>query len=243
MKVLLVEGDAQYAQWLAEKLGAAGFRIHVVLPDAGTFASEEAQAALAAIIDADRDGVEAWEAIRRARSAGMEAPLLVISGRENWREKVDCLNAGADDYLVKPVRSEEISARLRAVIRRSAGRCGDRFIYGPLTVDLRERVAWLNDQLLDLTRNEFRLASRMIMWPERVHATGEILELIRQSGGEGPCSTNAVEVLVTRLRRKIGRDTIRTVRGVGYQLAAADQIAGAGLFADPLPKRVANPRH
>lgn len=243
MKVLLVEGDAHYAQWLAEKLGAAGFRIQVVPPEAGTFASREAQAALAAIIDADRDGLEAWEAIRRARSSGIEAPLLVISGRENWREKVDCLNAGADDYLVKPIRSEEISARLRAVIRRSAGRCGDRFVHGPLTVDLRERVAWLDDQLLDLTRNEFRLASRMVMWPERVHATSEILELIRQSANDGTCSANAVEVLVTRLRRKIGRETIRTVRGVGYQLAAADQINGTGLAAFQQPKRAASPRH
>ena len=227
MKILLVDGDAHYAQWLAEKLGAAGFRIQVVLPEAGTFASEAARTALATIIDADAGGINAWQAVRRARNAGIDAPILVISGREDWRVKVDCLNAGADDFLVKPVRSEEISARLRAVIRRSAGRCGDRINYGPLAIDLRERVAWLDEQLLDLTRNEFRLVSRMMMWPERVHLSGDILALIRQSEAGVTGSTNAVEVLVTRLRRKIGRDTIRTVRGVGYRLAAADEIGRA----------------
>lgn len=217
MKVLLVEGGYDYTNWLAAKLAESGFRPVPVVLAPGLFRSEPCQQVVATIIDADREGLSPGAVVRRARDAGHDVPVLVISGREDWREKVETLDAGADDYLVKPIRSEEIAARLRALIRRGSAQTRDRIERGPLAIDLKARVAWLEGQGLDLTRNEFRLLRHLLMWPENIHSPDDIRGYIQQPSNCN--SLNSVEVLVARLRRKIGRETIRTVRGVGYRLS------------------------
>lgn len=217
VKVLLVEGAQSYAAWLAARLSDAGFRPTTLPVAPGIFRSDACRQAAAVIIDADREDLLPSQVVRRARDAGHDVPLLVISGREDWREKVDALDAGADDYLVKPVRSEEIAARLRALIRRSAGQTTDRITMGSLAIDLRARLAWLDDRPLDLTRNEFRLLRQLLMQPDCIHSPDDIRGVVQQPNN---CSSiNAIEVLVARLRRKIGREAIRTIRGVGYRLA------------------------
>lgn len=218
MKVLLVEGAREYSDWLATRLSEVGFRPVTVAIAPGLFRTEPCQQVSATIIDADREGLLPSQVVRRAREAGHNVPVLVISGREDWREKVESLDAGADDYLVKPIRSEEIAARLRALIRRSAAQTSDRIEKGRLAIDLKARAAWLEGQGLDLTRNEFRLLRHLLMWPENVHTADDIRGYIQQPSNCN--SVNAVEVLVARLRRKIGRETIRTIRGVGYRLSA-----------------------
>jgi two-component system, OmpR family, response regulator len=217
VKVLLVEGGQAYAAWLGTKLLDAGFSPVSMVATPGLFRSEIARQVVATIIDADREGQIPGQIVRRARDAGYDAPLLVISGREDWREKVDAFDAGADDYLVKPIRSEEIAARLRALVRRAAGQTSDLIAVGPLAINLKARTACLAGHGLNLTRNEFRLLRHLLMWPESIHTSDDIRGLIQQAGNCG--SSNAVEVLVARLRRKIGKDAIRTIRGVGYRLA------------------------
>lgn len=217
MKVLLIEENQQACSWFAAKLSAAGFRLHSSEPVEQSFRSEQARTASATIVDAPSGGLAPNHIVRRARELGHSAPILVISELENWREKVCSLDAGADDFLVKPVRSEEIVARLRALIRRSAGQASGRVINGALKLDLKQNNIWLAGECLDLTRNEYRLLRHFMLSPERSHTAEEIREMIQQPGIE--TSINAVEVLIARLRRKVGKETIRTIRGIGYRLA------------------------
>ena len=221
MQILIVAGDDLYAKWLRDRLSIANFSPHVVTADSAEFYVDSTGQILATIVDADHKYRNIAETIRKLRGTGHSAPILVISGREDWREKVESLDAGADDYLVKPVRSEEISARLRAMIRRFVGRSIDRLIHGRLALDLKMKSVWLDDDQLDLTRNEFRLLSRMLLWPERTFTIDDILALLRSPTSTSIQSVNAVEVLINRLRRKVGHQRIRTVRGIGYRLGPA----------------------
>ena len=144
-------------------------------------------------------------------------PLIVLSAAGDWRAKVECLDAGADDYLVKPVRSEEVAARVRAVVRRALGNTTNRFMVGDFVFDLSSKCAWLGERCLDLTSTEFRLLRLFLMRPEDVHSHEEIHEALHRGGSH--CSPNAVEVQIARLRRKIGKAMIQTVRGMGYRYA------------------------
>jgi len=156
-------------------------------------------------------------AVRHLRAGGLNQPLIVLSDWANWRERVDCLDAGADDYLIKPVRSEEVAARLRAIIRRSAGIASDCLIAGEISLDLKSRVATLRGERLILSRNEFRLLQALMLKAGKLLSHAEIHELLYARAPDR--TLNAIEVHVARLRRKIGKEHIVTVRGIGYGIA------------------------
>jgi len=218
MRLLLIEHDRTFGGWLAERLSASGFG--VIRNDSAEQALRDGfmERATAVIIDVGPSGLEGPALIRPIREAGHEQPVLILSARAGWREKVESLDAGADDYLIKPVRPEEVAARLRAVIRREAGSCNDRIALGEIELDLKGMNAWLAGQLLELTRNEFRLLRLFLLREGRVLAHHEIRDHLYANARDR--SLNAVEVHVARLRRKIGRDKIRTIRRVGYRLDA-----------------------
>jgi two-component system, OmpR family, response regulator len=155
--------------------------------------------------------------VRALREAGLEQPIAVLSAQSDWRERVASLDAGADDYMVKPMRAEEMEARLRAIIRRAAGSARDRIAAGGIEIDLKSRSATLAGREVALTRNEFRLLRLFLLDPERSYSCEEIGRLLYTD--RRARSGNAVEVHIARLRRKIGRERIRTVRGVGYRFA------------------------
>lgn len=216
MKVRLVESEMQYSSWLVDKLVQAGFRMEV--SHAAEIARGQAAPGhvCATIFDMASAGPPPSMLVRRLRDHGEPSPIMVISEADSWRERVHSLDAGADDFIVKPVRSEEICARLRALVRRTAGQTSDRLSSDGLEFSLRQNTATLHGEPLDLTHNELRLLRHMLLWPDRTHTAEEIGLIVQQANCAN--STNAVEVLVARLRKKIGHDRIRTIRRVGYRL-------------------------
>jgi two-component system, OmpR family, response regulator len=156
------------------------------------------------------------QSVRRLRNAGCALPIAVVSPQCSWRERVEALDAGADDFIEQPFRAEELAARLRALIRRASGNPSDTFAVGDLSIDLKSRSAAVGGVELILTRHEFRLLRLFLLDPARSFSGEEIKSQLYS--GQSARSGNAVEVHIARLRRKIGHDRIRTVRGVGYRL-------------------------
>jgi len=217
LQVVLIEGDplSSSTGWLAEKLAGHGFIACRETPDRCARERRTFDGSRAVVLDLGTGTGPAADHVRLIRRAGLEQPCLVLSAHDDWRDKIECLDAGADDYVVKPVRSEEVAARLRAMIRRASGNATDRFESGDLVLDLRVRCAWLADRCLDLTRNEFRLLRMFLLEPGKVMTHQEIHRQLYPDRAD--CSTNAIEVQIARLRRKIGRTRIRTIRGLGYR--------------------------
>lgn len=225
MRLLLIDDDVEQAIRLSDRLAQSGFVArHASSPDQ-VVAYDMAAGAAAVLLDRGRDTSPTGPIVQALRKARIDQPLIVLSARDDWREKVDCLDAGADDFLLKPVRSEEISARLRAIIRRSAGVPTDRIRLGGFDLDLKTRCAWLDGHCLNLTRNEFRLLRQFMLYPDSIHTHADVLDQLNP--GRARPSANAVEVLIGRLRRKIGAERIVTLRGVGYRFEVDRTATGA----------------
>lgn len=223
MRLLLIGDDLEQAARFSDRLARFGFVVrHAQSPDQA-MVHGMAQGAAAVVLDRGRNASPAGPVARALREANIDQPLMVLSARDDWREKIDCLDSGADDFLLKPIHSEEISARLRAIIRRSKGVPTDIIKIGCFALDLKARCAWRNGQCLNLTRNEFRLLRQFMFRPDSLLAHSDVLDQLNP-GGARP-STNAVEVLIGRLRRKIGSNHITTIRGVGYRFMAGHEEA------------------
>ncbi|MGE5722784.1 MAG: winged helix-turn-helix domain-containing protein [Sphingomonadales bacterium] len=215
MQVLLIGTDPGESRILAKRLAPAGFvALHADSPEQAVRNGFN-QRAVAVIVALGLGASNAATIVRSLREAGMDQPLIVLAARGGWREKIECLDCGADDYLLKPVHSEEIAARLRAIIRRSAGSATDRISVGGIDLDLKTRCAWLEGKCLNLTRNEFRLLRLFMLLPGRNLKHSEIQDQLHP--GMADRSINALEVQIARLRRKVGRQRILTVRGIGYR--------------------------
>lgn len=219
MHLLLIEDEAGSSGMLADRLMRCGFKPQRVSSAQAAIEAAKEDRAAALVYDQSHNGLPAAIAVRPLRDAGVELPLIVLSPRGDWRDKVESLDAGADDYLVKPIHSEEVAARLRAVIRRTAGLSSDRIRFGNIEVGLKARCAWLEGQCLNLTRSEFALLRQFMLRKDDTLTRDEIGAAV---SAHETLSPNAVEVLITRLRRKLGPDRIRTVRGIGYRLVALD---------------------
>lgn len=215
MRFLLIGSDRTQSGWLAEKMEGIGFVARLAQSSEQALANGMADDAAAVLLDSGLSASASAPVVRQLRQGGVEQPLIVLSARGDWRDKVECLDAGADDFLLKPVRSEEIAARLRALIRRGAGKGSNHIRHGGLDLDLQARCAWLDGSCLNLTRNEFRLLRLFMLHPQSILSHSDLLDQLNP-GGARP-SINAAEVQIARLRRKIGAGLIRTVRGVGYR--------------------------
>jgi len=214
VQVVLIERDSTCTGWLADRLGSHGFIPVLDEAPSGVPSSEACEGSRAIVLDLGAE-IAAAGLIDRIRRTGIKQPCLVLAAHDSWRDKIESLDAGADDYVVKPIRSEEIAARLRAVIRRSSGNSTGLIQIGGLKLDLRVRCAWIDGKSLNLTRNEFRLLRLFLLEPENVMTHQEIFRQL-YPGRQEP-SLNGVEVLIARLRRKIGSDRIKTIRGLGYR--------------------------
>jgi len=157
------------------------------------------------------------------RAAGRTLPVLILTARDGWSDKVEGFRAGADDYLTKPFRVEELVMRLRALARRAAGHAAPRVACGPLSYDAQTGQFELDGLPLRLTALEWRVLSALILRKESVIERLELLDRVYENDADP--DSNSLEVIVARLRRKIGRDLIETVRGRGYRLTA-DAAAG-----------------
>lgn len=172
----------------------------------------------AAVLDIGLPKRNGVAVLRAWRAAGRGLPVLILTARDGWSEKVEGFKAGADDYLVKPFRMEELVMRLRALVRRAAGHAAPLITCGRLAFDAQLGTFTLDGLPLRLTALEWRVLSCLVLRKDHVVARPELFERVYE--GETEVESNSVEVIVARLRRKIGHDVIETVRGHGYRLTA-----------------------
>lgn len=214
MRVLMVEDEAGIARDVLRALTHAGFAAEHLADGAAAWERGGTEPFDAAILDLNLPGIDGLSLLRRWRAEGVRFPILVLSARASWSVRVEAIDAGADDYLVKPFAMEELLARLRAILRRGAGMAGNLLQAGGLALDTRARRLTSEGRPVELTPLEFRLVAYLLHHAGRaVHQT-ELMEHLYAD--EADRQDNAVEALIARLRRKIGAAAIRTRRGHGY---------------------------
>ena len=218
MKLLVVEDEALLRHHLLTRLGEQGHVVDAVAD------AEEALYRVAeynhdlAIVDLGLPGMGGLELIRTLREQGKQFPILILTARGNWQNKVEGLAAGADDYVVKPFQFEELEARLNALLRRSFGFVQSTISAGPLVLDINRKQALLSDESIALTAYEYRILEYLMRHQQQVVAKERLIEQLYPDDEER--DPNVIEVLVGRLRRKLDSGTgfkpIDTVRGQGY---------------------------
>lgn len=214
MRVLVVEDEDGIARDVLRALAYAGFAAEHVADGSAAWERGGTEPFDAAILDINLPGMDGLSLLRRWRAEGVRYPILVLSARAAWAMRVEAIDAGADDYLVKPFAMEELLARLRAILRRGAGVAANMLCAGDLLLDTRARRLTSEGRPVELTPLEFRLVAYLLHHAGRaVHQT-ELMEHLYADDADR--QDNAVEALVARLRRKIGPEAIRTRRGHGY---------------------------
>lgn len=216
MRVLLCEDDEQIAQSLAVTLEKSGFRVDRERNGETVLYRGETEEFDAVILDLGLPQMDGLTVLRRWRRAGRLMPVLILTARGQWEERVEGIEAGADDYVVKPFHVMEIVARLRALIRRAGGLASSQVNLGPYELDTRTLQVTRDGVPLDLTPQEFKLVSYLLHNRGRVISQLEITEHLYRQDYER--DSNAVEVLVARVRKRLGYDAIKTRRGFGYTL-------------------------
>ena len=216
MRVLLVEDDKGLAEKIAQTLRAENFAVDIARngEDGDHLGATEKFDVV--VLDLGLPKVDGVTVLRTWRNAGSAVPVLILTARDGWSEKVEGFKAGADDYLTKPFKVEELIMRLRALVRRSAGHAASRIACGPLVFDAQIGTFELDGLPLKLTALEWRVLSCLTLRKNVVVDRSELLERVYE--GDAEVDSNSMEVIIARLRRKIGRDMIETVRGRGYRL-------------------------
>src|ERR1700733_6769366 len=216
MRILVVEDDPDLGRQLQEALTQAGYAVDLA-PDGeeGHFLGET-EPYDAAVLDLGLPKLDGVRVLEKWRAAGKDLPVLILTARDRWSEKVAGFDAGADDYLTKPFITEELLARLRALLRRAAGHASSVLECGDLRVDSRSARASVNGEPIKLTAHEYRVLSYMMHHQGRVVPRTELVEHIYDQDFDR--DSNTIEVFIGRLRRKIGSNRILTERGLGYRL-------------------------
>ncbi|WP_374440917.1 response regulator [Stella sp.] len=220
MRVLLVEDDLRLATALAETLRRAGYAVDVAGDGDRAAAQGETEPYDAAVLDLGLPGRDGIAVLHGWRRAGRTLPVLILTARDAWADKVEGFKAGADDFLVKPFRAEEVVFRLRALIRRAHGHGDTVLRCGAIAFDTLLGVFTLDGAALTLTAFEWRILAYLIHRREQVVSRSELSEHVYEDHVER--DYNSLEVIIGRLRRKVGRDRIQTVRGQGYRLTAEE---------------------
>jgi two-component system OmpR family response regulator len=219
VRVLVVEDEAALARQLASGLAEAGYAVDKA-PDgarADFLAATERYDAV--VLDLGVPKIDGLTLLRRWRDSGLDVPVLILTARGSWHEKVQGIDSGADDYVSKPFRMEELLARLRALIRRASGQVSPQLRCGGVLLDPRAARVTVDGVPVRLTAHEFRVLSYLMHHRGRVVSQTELSEHIYSQDLDR--DSNTVEVFVARLRRKLGPGIIETVRGLGYRVEAA----------------------
>ena len=219
MRALVVEDDRRIAADLGQALGSAGFRVETIFDGEEAWFRGSTEAYDLIVLDLGLPGLDGLTILKRWRAEGIESPVLVLTARGAWTERVEGIDAGADDYLPKPFRMEEVIARVRALVRRSSGRGTALQQVGRLSVDLNRMTVAVNGVPAPVTPLEFRLLSYLVLHRDRIVPPTELLEHLY--GDDDAREANAVEAVIARLRRKLGAGVIGTRRGFGYHLDGA----------------------
>ncbi|PPJ48767.1 DNA-binding response regulator [Rhizobium sp. KAs_5_22] len=220
MRLLLAEDDRDIAEHTKAKLEAEGYLVDHLASGPEVWEEGETGDYAAIILDLGLPGMDGLSILKRWRASGLDTPILVLTARGSWMERVDGFEAGADDYLPKPFRSEELIARLKALLRRSRKRPSPIKSAGRFVVDDQTRRVTYDGQPLELTALEYRLVQMLVSEPGRVFDPIEIAR--RVQGRDDDTAKNSVEAMIARLRRKTDPEAIETRRGFGYVLPDQD---------------------
>ena len=218
MRILVVEDEPTLAAQLAEGVREAGYAVDVVHNGVDAHFMGDTEPFDAVVLDLGLPQMDGITVLKKWRDAGRTMPVLILTARDNWHEKVAGIDAGADDYLTKPFHMEELLARLRALIRRAGGHASAELICGPLTLDTRNNRATVDGQALTLTSHEYRVLAYLMHHRDEVVSRSDLVEHIYAQDFDR--DSNTVEVFIARLRKKLPPGLIETVRGLGYRLSA-----------------------
>lgn len=219
MRVLVIEDEVQLREMVAARLRDEGYAVDAIADgDEGLFYAVEYPIDLA-VIDLGLPGKPGLDVIRELRTAEKRYPVLILTARDRWNEKVEGLEAGADDYLTKPFHMEELIARVHALLRRSAGHAAPEVSFGPLTMNLSSQDVTLDGTTISLTSFEYRLLEYFALHPGQVVSKMELNEHLYDEDADP--DSNVIEVLIGRLRKKLDPEgkwqPIETLRGRGYR--------------------------
>ena len=214
MRALVVEDEKQIADDIAASLSGAGFSVEICHDGEDAWYRGGIEDYDVVILDLGLPKLDGLSVLRRWRSEGRNMPVIVLTAREGWTDRVDGINSGADDYLTKPFQMEELLARLRAVLRRTHGHSTAILSAGQLSLDTSQMKVTVAGKAVALTQLEYRVVSYLVHHKGRVVPGGELREHVY--GVDDVREVNAIEALIVRIRRKLGPDTIETRRGIGY---------------------------
>jgi len=216
MRILVVEDEAALSRQLAGALADAGYAVDCASDGRRAEFLGRTEHYDAVVLDLGLPGMDGLTVLRRWRDAGASMPVLVLTARGSWHEKVQGIDGGADDYVAKPFQIEEILARLRALIRRATGQVGAELRCGDVTLDPRSARVTVDGVPVRLTSHEFKVLSYLMHHQGRVVSQTELSDHIYAQDLDR--DSNTVEVFIARLRRKLGASFIETVRGLGYRI-------------------------
>ncbi len=224
MKLLLIEDDAVLVNQLCDKLNKAGYQVDASYDgEDGLYRSREFGYDLA-IIDLGLPKLSGIDIIQRLRAEKRTLPILILTARSSWQDKVHGLKAGADDYLVKPFQLEELLARVQAMLRRAAGYASSLLQQGPITLNMETQQIWVNARAVNLTAFEHKLMQYFMLHPQRVTSKTSLADYLYAEDADP--DSNVIEVLVARLRQKLDPENtikpIETLRGRGYRFTIKD---------------------
>ncbi|MCC4118353.1 response regulator transcription factor [Aromatoleum toluclasticum] len=220
MHVLVVEDEPTLAAQLSQALREAGYAVDNAVNGRDAYFVGEVESLDAVVLDLGLPLMDGLTVLKKWRAAGRTMPVLILTARDNWHEKVAGIDAGADDYLTKPFHMEELLARVRALIRRSAGHASAELACGPVLLDTRGGRVTIDGQAVTLTSHELRVLSYLMHRKGQVVSRAELTEHIYAQDFER--DSNTIEVFIGRLRKKLPAGLIETVRGLGYRLACPE---------------------
>lgn len=218
MRILIAEDEPFVAKSICSSLLAVGFVTDVVHDGEEAWFRGSTETYAAIILDLGLPKLDGISILKRWRAEGIQTPVLVLSARGSWAERVDGIDSGADDYLPKPYQMQEVVARLRALLRRAGGHSQSVLIAGKVEVDLKARIVSVAGTMIQLTPLEFRLMHHLVSHSDRIVSQMELADALYEHDHDR--DANAIEALISRLRRKLGTGVIENKRGFGYRIAA-----------------------
>jgi two-component system, OmpR family, response regulator len=218
MRILIAEDEAFVANSLASSLQALGFVTDVVHDGEEAWFRGSTENYSAIILDLGLPNLDGISILKRWRAEGIQIPVLVLSARGTWAERVDGIDSGADDYLPKPYQMQEVVARLRALLRRAGGHSQSVLSAGKVEVDLKARIVSVGGQIIQLTPLEFRLVHYLVNNKGKIVSQMELADALYEHDHDR--DANAIEALISRMRRKLGPGVIENKRGFGYRIAS-----------------------
>ena len=218
MRVLLVEDDPTLLAQLADGVRSAGYAVDLACNGVDAHFMGDTEPYDAVVLVLGLPQLDGLSVLRKWRSASRNMPVLILTARDGWHEKVAGIDAGADDYLTKPFHMEELLARLRALIRRAHGHASAELVCGPVTLDTRNHRATVAGQALTLTSHEYRVLAYLMHHPDQIISRNDLVEHLYAQDFDR--DSNTVEVFIGRLRKKLPPGLIETVRGLGYRLTS-----------------------